>query len=1371
MDLSTIENSLALSGGTLTVGTNTFPAPFGDFLSNCFRQQAQEIVVSQATSTVDSARGTVTITGRGNYQDAPNLPVTATFSIGEGGAVQAIVAYDLTDPQAPNGAWKLSSVWKTMTGLDKLVMRTARIVVVSSACTDSISEVALPAAGIYYIGALVPGSLIGPLAATMDPSTTLTIHGPITIIKDETDIPMPSLGIDPSLPIQYPWTLAMPLPGILLEGKLGLDFKVGSLTLRDTALRIYAPPSPDWWRYDEIYRKEIVVTGTFAVPSADITIEAICRVDSGLAQVETRFTGISLGNLARLADLLGGDAGASLPSSLNGVVKALSSLALTDATFALAAGTSGLSLNWASATIGTQGAKWSIWKDDLVVTDIGLRFSVSDPLGAARSTDVALWGKLLIENTPMTVAASTTGDGYMLSATLDAGATLPLKSLMKKFAPSLSPPSDLTIDRMLLSYSTGPSGQLQFGASLAQAPQAWTIPVGPVPLSIENVLLDLWVPNSGSVGLMFRGDILFGKDVKLEMAYALPGELAIRADVAKMTLQGLIAQLSNQKVSLPSALDITLIDSTVVITADSSGSLLFRIATRVDGMGCFAFEARKVAGSWGFAGGLDLAQSSSSSVAGLSALSALEKLLHLSKFMLVVASYDDPGFQFPDLAQLQNPRIASGSLTLPGKGGVTQGLNVFAEWQLDAKDKSQNLLQKLLGLDGVLQVVIQVGPDPALNSRLQFSRSGTIQGHPFDFTVGVQLTSGSPSFYLTGIMTVKIQGQPQTFALTTVFVPGGAFLSANMTGSTPVDFKVFKLSNVGLLIGVDWAGLPSLGLVGTIDVKKFESSIAVFFDSADPGKSLVAGSVSSLTMKDIIDSLAGKVGSSSVDDFLSSIAIKGTGQFNIPDIAGDLDSLNFDKVASAFAGAKVKIPAESSQLLLNTNQKGALWHLTDMTNMRHYQLKKNGDAIEVSIEPQFYFAPEQTAVGTIRFPQGFYLNAAFSFAGFDASATIDISVNNGISIDAQMDKISLLDDKIFSIAADKGGGGPKLSVSSFAQPNNPVAEFRQPHFYINGALTLLGIKEGIYANVSSQGVDFSLQGELVPGVQFDVDARFGKAGFGASGSAKVGIGTIDLGSLGKAKINTKVEVTLDIDIDMKPSSVSIDKGAGFSPNATVLENELARLVFQGDGNLVLYRESGTDWEPVWASNTAGKGANSLSFQGDGNLVLYASGHPVWASNTAGRNGTRLVLQDDLNLVLYDNNGKPLWASNTGGIGASVALESSFDFAGAHYKIEKFKLSASPDSLSKLVTTIYDKMKDALLGDYKDATKWLNAQKNGLIDGVNDSKKVLTSVYHKSDKEASDLVNAGTKAVDHAVNSAVKSTENTAKKTIKKMKFW
>lgn len=91
-------------------------------------------------------------------------------------------------------------------------------------------------------------------------------------------------------------------------------------------------------------------------------------------------------------------------------------------------------------------------------------------------------------------------------------------------------------------------------------------------------------------------------------------------------------------------------------------------------------------------------------------------------------------------------------------------------------------------------------------------------------------------------------------------------------------------------------------------------------------------------------------------------------------------------------------------------------------------------------------------------------------------------------------------------------------------------------------------------------------------------------------------------------------------------------------------NSKVRLVMQGDGNLVLYRQD--NGKALWASNTGGKPVNRAVMQGDGNFVCYDPANKAyWASGTGGHPGSSVVLQDDGNLVVYTGS-TPLWASNT-----------------------------------------------------------------------------------------------------------------------------
>jgi peptidoglycan hydrolase-like protein with peptidoglycan-binding domain len=97
------------------------------------------------------------------------------------------------------------------------------------------------------------------------------------------------------------------------------------------------------------------------------------------------------------------------------------------------------------------------------------------------------------------------------------------------------------------------------------------------------------------------------------------------------------------------------------------------------------------------------------------------------------------------------------------------------------------------------------------------------------------------------------------------------------------------------------------------------------------------------------------------------------------------------------------------------------------------------------------------------------------------------------------------------------------------------------------------------------------------------------------------------------------------------------------------------LVFQGDGNVVLYKGAVAIANALWSTGTYGKSAGTFIMQGDGNLVLYKPGQPVaenalwasyWNGGIFGKPG-KLAVQDDGNLVIYaTGDNSVLWASGT-----------------------------------------------------------------------------------------------------------------------------
>lgn len=90
-----------------------------------------------------------------------------------------------------------------------------------------------------------------------------------------------------------------------------------------------------------------------------------------------------------------------------------------------------------------------------------------------------------------------------------------------------------------------------------------------------------------------------------------------------------------------------------------------------------------------------------------------------------------------------------------------------------------------------------------------------------------------------------------------------------------------------------------------------------------------------------------------------------------------------------------------------------------------------------------------------------------------------------------------------------------------------------------------------------------------------------------------------------------------------------------------------KLVFQTDGNLVLYRNR--DGRPLWHSRTAGMRTGFVIMQGDGNVVVYDTDRNArWSSGTQGNVNSWLQVQNDGNVVIYNSNNVPLWDTETYG---------------------------------------------------------------------------------------------------------------------------
>ena len=1266
MNTTDLTSLLPVSAGNLTVDANTAPGPV---LSDQIVRLTNglPIVIHNATRRVNGA--SVTIAGKTNLFNMVDLPVTVTATPGPGGPI-VTMRFTMIDGQPGPNAWRFSRSFPNLppfnTGLrmdkrtdngsapqevnllDRLLLSDAAFVLTTAESgTDPVTGAPVRA-GLNFVARLIPTDLIGLLGSMLSGGAPVTLSGQIIAPKPtELTLPFPKAPL-----LKFPWQLPQPPPGVHLRADLGIDSRLGNaLRFHDAGLRIYCPPTESWADANPTYSPVLAAAAKLDVPSAGISLDITASgpISPDSLMLFGIFEGVTLSKLAQLVDVAGAnDLASRLPDDVQRALDTLKELSLEAVMVQL---DGGFKVDGVGISVALPGVNTTVLPG-FTVEKLIADFNISQPFGPGRELSVTLGGSVNFVGAPFDITVEL--PEVSATARLMDDVTLPLNTLFREAG--LPAPPDLTVNEM--QFAADKSGNLSFAAAMAEDPP-WTLDLGPVPLTISdaNVIADRPSKSAGgSASGSFGGVIALGDELELAVAYQTPGDFIIRGELPDVRLLQLIGKLTNQPLALPGNFDLALTDNVVLIRKTGT-NLVFQLATTMENLGTVAFEARRVSGArntWGFAAGIGLTGLRLSNLPGLEALKMFEDIFRLDELLVVVASFEDPGFKFPSLAAFNSPIIQAGDLKLPAQaGGVIQGLNIYARWTLDTASREQELLRKFLGLNPSLGITLQVGTNPSQNSRLYVSYDTTIQGLPFSCKFGGQISGGRVGLFLTGMLQAKIQGQLTRFDVTLLFVPGGAFISGSMLGS--ITFEGLTLSNLALVIGVNWGGIPSLGIAATLTVDRFQSSLAIFFDSTDPSRSLLAGAVSNLSLKDVLDTFAGKVVPSEVDVVLGKVSLVGTSEFTIgAELAAALDNLQIDAVSAAFAKQGVSLPAASSQVLMNAGKRGQNWFLTDLATMLHYELVKTASGIRVRLNPQFYCAPQTTSLGALRFDQGIFLNTALEIYSFDAKAKILIKPAQGISVDGSMNRIVIGTEALFSVQSNDGKQGPRISVATFNQPSMQDPALKRPHVLIDGSLNLLGLKRSIYVNVNASGFAFDLKGALAPGFNYDLNGRFsGTTDMGVGGLLNVGVGVIDLGPLGKANINTGVTGSFDAGV----------------------------------------------------------------------------------------------------------TGPKIWAKFAGG----------FEFAGAKLLLPNVDLDVHTASLPELPKRLAGLVADALKAFLKDAAKWLNLVRSGVITGVSDVGNALKTAYGVTAQQAAQLLKGAGYAAGEAGAALKTAYGATAQQTAQLLK--
>jgi hypothetical protein len=1158
---------------------------------DAFNNNPIEITDAQANPITGNDDGDVIITGISSFQlSNGTVPATVTLKMINGN-IQALFQFTMIEDVPAEVPWKFSDSFPSLpklldvsdptaepvSPLDELLMNNAQFLVSTSGQIIEGQDIFF---GINFSANLVPTGILNVFETYIAGKVNLKLQGTVNIPAISTITP----PLDPG---QFPWDPAGVPPGINLQAGLGLaPFILGGMTFSADFFRVYSAASTEWFGLNNTYHTIVAYTGEFDIPSANsnIGVTAITPPGSESAMLIAGFQHSPIGNFSQLVDILGIDnvLGFFPQNIQDGDLGGLG----IQATSVTIGYKNGLEIRDVSITIGMPELNWHIWPDHFEIASVSANFDIQYPFDSAtRVVNILVAGQLEIEGVQVDISAQKASD-FAVTASVPGEFDIPLSQLMTTYAPGIPPVSDLTINALELIVS--PDNYYSIMLRMAQEPKPWIIPLGVTELKFSDVGLFLLKSANADLSGSFYGTAQIA-GVTLTSQYDIPGDVIVRGDFPDVTLSDIVSFLTNGSLEVPDGFDLTFTQSYIILRKIGNDYKM-ELGTVIEEISSLAFVIEKGTTGWGVAVGLQIELDQLGKLSGgiSDSVNAFISWFPFRTFTLAVSTLKDESFTFPGFAEFDESSLGTSKITLPSiASGIQPGFFLYTNTVFTKQNRILAALIDLLKipegteLDSFVAYLtekkqFQLGislstfltPVSDIPSRTCIGPSGYENGC---LTGTIMVIAGGAddfAFALAASLKTIIQDTDVEFDVLLAVVVNGIFVSGTMKVEKPLTFGPVQLGGLAVELGISFEGLPSFGFSAELMVEDlFDSTLAVLINTENPAESMIAGALSNLTLGDVFKKLVGVVKEKlppEIESALDEVSVKGSedSAFEIPagqyatELEDALNNFKGDVISQNFIdfGNQSSFPDTSDGMMIFNDAENGKWYITeqagtgDSSTVTHWQLVKNAqDAIEVSKEAQFYFVPSPAGVniGTFYYPQGMKISGLIQFLLLKVDVDIEIEVDKGLSIDAQMDKISLISDNLFSITAEEGPGGPQVSISTFTQPELPE-KFRDPHFFINGKMTILGSELGIFINITESGAHFEVSGASLGGIfQGVLAGNFTAKQVDIAGSINVGIGSIDLGELGTWHIDTGVYANANIFANLEDGDAGAFFTAGF----------------------------------------------------------------------------------------------------------------------------------------------------------------------------------------------------------------------------------
>ncbi|MCA8952138.1 MAG: hypothetical protein KDE27_21695 [Planctomycetes bacterium] len=634
-----------------------------------------------------------------------------------------------------------------------------------------------------------------------------------------------------------------------LDATLPIELDLPGFELSDLAVRIEGPNVVEFLAFRDIRHG---IHGRIAIANEAFDVE-IAITKSGFVSLRVLPENLRIPSLRTLAAMAPGiDLEAVLPDDLPGFERM--QVYRIDADVDLAArqiSLFGVGLAVAEPWIAAGGA--------LSVSDAHLYVVVTDATSPQRRVGCTLSGIVALGG--VTVEVTGHAPEFLFSAFVP---DLPLSRIAADLAPGLAGLVDLLPEMDFRDVEVTLDPKRGAFALRAESDATWTIPIGVGGLEIVDLVLE-WHrepgegPEAGSSGLVTGRMLAGGAEVEIE--YRLPGNFVLRGQIPSLSFSPLLQAIAGTGVlrdlPLPPALvDLKIEDVYVSIAPEQkTASLAGRVAA---GEAEIVFSKTST-GGWGCAVGIrpstdwrfsDL----SSELAGLDALSP-------SDLTLVIATAEDGSLMLstitPARPDVRLNRDEFGSIPpAPLDVAVKRGLNVFSKVSLAGTGADG-----LLGV-GDLDVYAAVG-SRAAELVLEATLDGQIRiaENVRMGRLGFRLRPAPGSFAVTlmGTVFARIGDDELEFVGGLEIQPTAAAMQATMLGRWTDAFgaRGFDLENVALDLGILFSAppVPRVGIAATMALGAVRGTAAIRFDSANPGRSMLAVAFDRLFLIDVVNGM------------------------------------------------------------------------------------------------------------------------------------------------------------------------------------------------------------------------------------------------------------------------------------------------------------------------------------------------------------------------------------------------------------------------------------------------------------------------------------------------------------------------------------